>query len=902
MHTEVRLFGSPRYRLTGEWRPLPLDKRGALLAMLAHSQEGLSRSRLARLFWPEATPPQGRVNLRGLLARTRYLNPRPELQLLGERLVWHVSCDSRYFREALREERWLDALDVSRAPFMHNLVVPGAEEVTAWLELERRELEAGFALAVGQAADQLARAGDYLRVEGLWLRALERDPYDEAAMGAALRLALRFAPLTGAALRLLERFVEGLQADLLVPAPAELVSLGQQLRQRATGIHHPAEDQPPPAARPGGRRYRLPVPTLPIVRRDAQVDEVVKLLEGEGRHVTIVGPGGIGKTQLALQTARSFSVRSPDGCWFVPLNEIAAEPLLAATVAQAVGVPVQGSAPIQVQLLAYLRHRTALLVLDHLEHLPASGDFIADLLAACPGLRVLATSRSSSVGAPGITFQLGGLPYPDRPDDPNFEEYDAVRLFSLRARQIRPGYTLAEAERPSLLSVFRAVGGAPLGIELAAAWIGGLALDEIAMAFAEGCSDIVMDLHDVPARQRSLRTAFDHSWRLLTDAQRHALASLSVFGGGFTAEAAEHVTAEGPSTLAALLSWSLVRRAGPGRFDLHELIRQFAATELAADPAGHSAARQRHASYFAELVEREGRWFRGGGAQVRALDTVAEELTNVRIAWEHARDSRDAEALERFLPMFHLYEVRGLYEEGAEAFGLSAAVLDTISLVRARSLTAQSVLLGRLGRLQESRSTVDESLAILDELGQIDALTLLHLGIIEHLEGDDEKAEATWRKTVKVAAELGDAWSASAASCNLGLVAWYQGNAETGRRLLLERVADDSELRDRWGDAMAYAALAEIELELGDLRAASDHLAKGSQVAHSIAQQPVLLNLLYLQGRLAGMQGDIDGALTAIKECIKAARESGDSITLGKALEELASLEQESSAGGLVAP
>lgn len=900
MVTEVRLFGSPSYRVSGEWRPLPLDKRGALLALLAHEQDGWQRPRLAQLFWPGATPAQGRVNLRGLLARVKAADARLRLSLHDEWVRWPVHCDSREFREAVSEERWLDAVASSKAPLL-DLELPEFGEVGAWMSLERCELEAMYQAAAVHAAEQLAAAGHFQQVESLWRRALERDPYEQAAVDAALRLARRFPQLGAPALRVLQRFTVRLHADLGVPPPEDLRRLAQELRASAPGAaNRPAGRTPvipgsptPARAPPTSRAATLPAPTVPLVQRDVELAEVVNLFTASAeRCVTIVGAGGSGKTQLALQAARQLSRSGIGDVWFVPLSGITAGDLLIPTVAHAVGVQVQGSTPVGDQLMAYLRHRKALLVLDNLEQLPSSGGWIASVLSACEHLRVLGTSRAPLVGAAGEIYELQGMHYPADETDPNFVEYDAVRLFLLRLRQARPKFTLAATDLPALIAVCRAVGGAPLGIELAAAWTSLLTLPEIAEALEAGISVRDQELQDVPARHLSLRTAFEHSWRLLTADEQRALAALSVFAGGFTSEAAELVSRSGPSVLTALLGWSLVRRSGAGRFDPHPLIRQFAANALAADSTSQETALSLHASYYAAHVDRLGRWFRGGAQQVRSLAGVADELGNVRTAWDYARRQQDQGLLEQFLPMFHLYEIRGLYQEGAENFRLSAAALPEKSTVRARCLTAQSVLLGRLGELEQSRLVVEESLSILADANETDGLTLLHLGVVEYLEGDVERASTTWKRTAYQAAKVGDAWSRAGAIGNLGLVAWRLGHTATARRLLRQRFSRGNETQDRWGDSMGHMILAELELELGDLTAAADHLNQGLHLARSIAQQPMLLKGLHLQGCLALSLGDQEAAATSFSECADSARALGDEAWLATALGELTALDR----------
>lgn len=898
MSIQVRLFGSPSFCLADQWLPLPLDKRGALLAMLAHSEEGWSRSRLAKLFWPTTSTGHGRVNLRALLARLRTLDIDADLSLVGERLAWHVTCDSREFRVAMREERWLDATSLSTAPLLRDMDLLETHEVSTWIDLERQDLEASYRLAVVRAADLLAGIGDLPRVVDLWRTAFERASFDEVSMESCLRLALRHAELSATALRLNDKFAARLNADFGIAPSTDLERLAQQLRSdvsagtRLTDSRITADNMASLPAIGTAKQRRLPAPVAPLVNRELEVAEIADLIRlPYNRAVVIVGPGGIGKTQLALQVARQLEASSRDGCWFVPLAGIESVELCAAEVARVVGVHLHGPASATSQLLAYFRDRVTLLVLDNLEQLPGSGAFIDGLLAHAPGLRILSTSRSPLPRTASTPFDLDGMPYPEDALDDRFNDYTAVRLFTMRARQTEPRFTLSEADRSALLAICRSVGGAPLGIELAAAWVGVLALGDIAEALEAGSNELDREFLDAPVRHRSLKAAFDHSWRLLNDTERRTTAALSVFVGGFTAEAAEQVTGCGPSVLATLLGWSLISRAGEGRFDLHQLVRQFAANELKVGAQEEAAVRRRHANYYTGLVEREGRHLKGGTSQVRALEVVANDLRNVRAAWAHALAERDDEALEKLLPMVHVFEIKGLYQVGLEAFAQSAAALPQWSIARARSLTAQSVLLGRVGRLEECRATVDQSLAILNSQDAYDGLTLLHLGVIEYLEGNVEAAGATWNRLVNEANKFGDSWSKAGAVSNLNVVARHRGDADTALAHVREGLELAEELHDIWGLNLGLVTAGEIALDLGDLVAADTYLRKALESARSIEQRPMVWEALLGLGMLAKQQGDAAAAIARFRECAATAKADGDESTLAIALKELHEME-----------
>ena len=337
-------------------------------------------------------------------------------------------------------------------------------------------------------------------------------------------------------------------------------------------------------------------PATPFVGREADLAELAGLLATPAcRLLTLIGPGGVGKTRLALRAAAEARAAGafPDGVHVVALQPLASADLLAGAVADAAGLAPAGARDPTEHLRDGLRGRAALLVLDNFEHLLEGAALLPPILAAAPGVRLLVTSREALALQEEWRYPVQGLPYPagaGAADLEGPEDYAAVRLFAERARRVRRDFSLAE-EGADVARLCRLVEGLPLALELAAAWTSVLSCAEIAADLALGLDVLATRLRDVPERHRSMRAVFDGSWARLDDHQRAVLARLSVFQGGFRREAAEAVAGAAPATLAALVDGSLLHLEPGGRYQLHELLRQYAEERLWERPEAAAGGR-----------------------------------------------------------------------------------------------------------------------------------------------------------------------------------------------------------------------------------------------------------------------------------------------------------------------
>lgn len=328
----------------------------------------------------------------------------------------------------------------------------------------------------------------------------------------------------------------------------------------------------------------LPVWPTPFLGRTGELNALGELLlDPNCRLLTIIGPGGIGKTRLAAEVAGQVIDRFADGACFVPLAQQSSPTFLIPAMADALGISLQGQTDAQTQLLNHLRTRQLLLIVDNMEHLLAGVPLLAAIIAHSPGVRLLVTSRERLNLMGEWIYELEGLPVPAGDETSQPESYVSVALFIQNARRASANFTLHEGDLACIAGICRLLEGTPLGIELAAAWVAALSPCEIADQIEKSFDFLTTTLRDVPDRQRSLRAAFEYSWNLLPLDERCALSRLAVFRGGFDHAAAEQVSGASLTILLALISKSLIRRRESSRFDMHEVVRQFALASLFED-------------------------------------------------------------------------------------------------------------------------------------------------------------------------------------------------------------------------------------------------------------------------------------------------------------------------------
>lgn len=640
-----------------------------------------------------------------------------------------------------------------------------------------------------------------------------------------------------------------------MPAPERLYQLV------APGL---ATSFPAPRVEATATRTNLPTPVSRLVGRSEELEAVRALLEAD-RLVTLTGPGGSGKTRLAIEAARGLQDAYPDGVWFVALEAVRDAELVLPTIAQTLGVPEQPGRPVIDVLSERLVSRRVLLVLDNLEQVIDAAPDVARLLEETTALAVLASSREPLAVAGERVFAVLPLALPAEADGSSaaeVERSEAVQLFVERARAARPDLTLTDANAPAIAAICRRLDGLPLAIELAAARMNVLSPEEILQRLDRSLALLATTRRDLPARQRTLRGAIDWSHELLSDPERAVFRRCSVFAGGMALESLEAIVdpertlaAELLDVLGTLVDRSLLRSVpqdGRTRFAMLETIREYAAERLAA--AGEARAVQaRHAEHFAAMAEKATHVL-VDRRRDEILDGLDRELGNLRaaIAWSLGAGETDT-GLRLATGLNDFWHLRNHIAEGVRALEelVAASSGDGDTVLRARGLLVAGGLLTWLGEPEGSRALTEEGIAMAGRLGDDRLLAF----------GKSNLGWSLFYSRAEVALELFAEATAAARAAGDQAVEMESLMGQGWTHLLLGRAAEAS-------------ALADEVIELGD-RIGAPYITSFALLTHGI---------------LAAERGEDARAVELYREGLRRAHAAGAHVGTALALEALATV------------
>jgi predicted ATPase/transcriptional regulator with XRE-family HTH domain len=557
---------------------------------------------------------------------------------------------------------------------------------------------------------------------------------------------------------------------------------------------------------PASVSNRIPLLHTLLVGRDAELAAMERLFNNpQCRLLTLTGMGGIGKTRLAIEFATRQQPEFLAGVFYVPLASIASVDAIVPAMAEVFGFVFSGPNAPKEQLLNYISaqlNQSALLVLDNLEHLlaqPLSGEkqgpteLISEFLQCLPNMRILTTSRERLNLQGEWSYELHGLAVPPLEYLGNLEDYSAATLFLQSASRVKADFELTATEQPALIQICQVLDGTPLALELAAAWVGMLSCQEIAQEIRSNIDFLTTSMRDIPERHRSLRATFDHSWKLLSDEERNALRRLSVFRGGFERMAAEQVAGATLPLLASLVSKSLVRRVENGRYDLHEVIRQYASSHLEEDNARCIETCGLHSEYYLDLASEYEEKLKSASQQA-AMRDMSLELENLRTAWEWGIKHEKFESISKAIRSFGwFFEVSGLLRDGIDQLELLIQALqeqkrnDELKRLLGLTLLHQGLLYFRKGLFVRAEELYKDSIAFLhptkDRALLADAL--IFLGTITHLNGDYTRSRELLTEGLECAQASNNQWFEAYAIYNLGYVDSLMGAYQKGHEQML---------------------------------------------------------------------------------------------------------------------
>lgn len=884
---QIKLLGEVSIQKGGEpIKGLPSRAAEALFIYLACNPRPVSREKLGELLWADRSAVQSLTNLRTILTALRR-ELGDHLLITRDALAFNTesnfSLDALEFENQMRDlglpnrtaplpdlstlEKLRLALDLYLGDFLEGFYLRDGFGFEEWSLLQRehfkRLAQAGFRLLT-HACLERGLYSEGLLAASRWTRL---DPFDEEACRAQMWLFLRTGQRT-AALQAYQNLKQKLAQDLGVSPVSATTDLYRRFR----------EIEIPP-------QVRLPAFSTEFIGRGNELAELeARLTAPESRLVTISGPGGMGKTRLAVEAARYILEKKPgqflQGIHFVPLETVESAGEIPIRVAESIGFSFRGLDSPASQLIEHLRGQERLIVLDNFEHLLDSSrdviSFPVEIMRQAPGVKLLITSRERLNLYEEIVFDVHGLDMPG--DDAPAEGSEATRLFIQCARRVRRDFSLVGEDARHIISICRMVEGAPLAIELASAWARHHTCAQIASLIEKDLDFLKSPYANSPEKHRSLRAVFERSWSLLAPEEQSAFAQLSVFHGGFTLEAAQAVIGE--STLAASLAdKSLIQRQPDGRFHIHPLLQQYAAEKLSALPDAAEIAVSRHTNFFFDFLIGLGE---GESPPKRAA--IRPERENIRASWERAARLGMTRELEGTVGILHsFFSVESWFQEGIDLFQNVLAVIDESKLgaadgLRCELLARMARMRTQIGQMELARADLQKALLLLEHFDDLTrrSRVLDSLAITNYYAGDYPEATALAKESLSLS-EKSDNADGVAFSLNfLGSCAKAQGDYNACRDFFERAASAYRAMNDEIGAGMVLNNLGNLLQVQGDYLGAQKYYVDASEILKAQNHAHGAATTLVNAGKLALRREDYETARRLLEEGLGMKRKIND--------------------------
>ena len=868
-------------------KTLNAERPQSLLAyFLLHRHSPISRQRLAYAFWPDSSDEQARTNLRNLLHTLRRGLPDAESFLILDThtVQWRpespYTLDVAAFQEALAAAK-LVAVASQYQVYLETAVslYKGAllpSNYDDWLIPIREAMQQSYQEALVQLAQQLAEKGNY-QTAVHYARLLQKeDPLAETAVILLMKLYAQIGDQT-AVRRAYHTYITALRQELDADPSLDLQAAYATALQRvdtAYSLEETEKEPDPPPRRTSPRQSpHLPPQPTPFIGREEELAKLAeRLADPYCRLVTIVGPGGTGKTRLALQSAYGHVTVFADGATFIPLASVTDPLILPSAIAHGLGSNFGRASSRKTQLLQHLADKELLLVLDNMEQLDQQVAFLVDILATAPQVKLLVTSRRRLQLQEEWVLPLHGLPLPNQQNLAAVTTNTAVALFVQAAQQHDPNFLPNEEMWPAIRRICQLVDGLPLGLELAAPWIRLLSCAEIAAEIEKNLDFLTSPHLNVPERHRSIRAVFNQSWEMLTPAEQHVFACLSLFVGGFSREGAEQVAGANLLVLSGLLDKSLVRHLSNGRYDSHELLRQYAATQLETLPI-RTTAHTRFAAYYVSIAETAVAYLTSPDQQTW-LDKLDIEYDNLRAALDWSVQSEDTETAVRLgAALGRYWWLRYRPIEGGNWLRQILALPSLQTECRARAMSYA----GMLARLRRDYQEAETYLTTCIEYqkqsdNKLDlGRSLNELGMVYLDQGQFGQAQPLFEEWLILARHLESTHGISIALLNLGMVMQHQGHLSQAEAYYQESLTLSRKLGLLTNVAMLLNSYSMLLLDQNRLDSARTMLLESVQLNFDLGHKDGLawafLGLLTLHHRADHVQ--IAAQLVGVQETLR---------------------------------
>jgi predicted ATPase/DNA-binding SARP family transcriptional activator/Tfp pilus assembly protein PilF len=901
-NVRLSVFGTPRIEIDGSRVEPGRRKSTALFIYLAVTQRHHSRETLTALLFPESDEDRARAGLRRILASLKAVLPdgwlESDRELIGLKSIPHFWVDLRRFYSLLDEIRvhehygegvcdtcislLSEGVQLVQDDFLKGFNLADCPDFDAWVYTQQELLRQAFGGALERLSYAYCERGDFEKAITYSLRQLQLDPFQEATH----RQLMRLYEWSGRRADAIRQFAvcESMLVQIGTTPDEETCNLVEQIR-----CGKPPAWQGVPRTSSAANRFSpskdLPVQSTVFTGRAAEVAILMEHLATPGtRLITLLGPGGIGKTRLALHVGELASAQFTHGVYFVPLTAVGSSTFLVSAVANALHFTFYDQGDPRIRLFHYLSDKHLLLILDNFEHLLDAAPFLSELLVHAPNIKVLCTSRERLHVSGETVIPVLGLDYPRAHDPRSPDQYDAVKLFQQSALHVRPGFDIS-LEQDAVARICQIVQGIPLALDLAAGWLTFMSPSQIADRLAGSFDLLTSNAQDLPLRHRHMRTVIEESWHVLSADEQNLLLCLSYANGGFSLEIVEHLVPNALPALASLTSKALVRLDAAGRYSFHELLRQYAAEQLSRKPDLVYSAHERFAHYYAQ-------WLSGYEAalhshhQKEARAAIAIEMDNIRSVWNWASDKGRADLLNTMLvTLDRYYEACGALQERAEAFTRALTSIEGNAdhrqvVARLRAFTGKALVFTE--QREAGYRALRISIAELDTAGtNLDAafaMIALAYGLIIY-ERQYEEAEKLLQLSLEQIHGL-EAYSASEAAAdallNLGRIYGYTGRYDEARAAYEQSLAIGQQVGNPLAVAEALSSMGVLALIREQFDEAKSWLEEAITLNQRYEHKLRTVRDLHRLGVISMRQGKYTESVTYLENALTLYRGLGD--------------------------
>jgi len=641
--------------------------------------------------------------------------------------------------------------------------------------------------------------------------------------------------------------------------------------------------------------HNLPAQLTAFIGREMELASLHELLsDPRNRLITLVAPGGMGKTRLSLEAAGQMVQTFPQGIYFVALDRITSADMIVQAVAEVLPISLSSNEDPKSRVVDYLRDKAILLVMDNFEHVLDGATFVQDILKECLHVRVLASSRAKLNLMGETVFNIKGLGVGDK----SSEEDSAVKLFEQSARQTQPKFELNDVVLPAVRRICLLVDGMPLAIVLAAAWIDTLSVDEIAAEIEKGIDLLETEKRDVPDRQRSVRAVIEASWSQVDATAQTLLKRLSIFRGGFTRAAAQEAAGASLRGISQLLDKALLRRdPDTGRYSIHELLRQYGEEQLKLSAEEEQSAHEEHAKYFADFMKIHEAQMHDHRAKAALLE-VEGDFDNIRVAWNYWITRQDADRIIEFISALWLFfEVRGSFTPAIQFFEDAAKKLTAtepgIVWAGAQLRARQAWFTALIGLPDEGLLIAQQSLNTLSQINPHDIpVETFHCANINAIFLNKIEIVLQMSQAMMERAERsGDVWERGFALIWWAYALVLQRKIDEALKAGQEAVVIFERVGNPFGSSVALGIiLAAIALAIGDIGAAKAYFLRGMQAAEEINYLRLLQRTYDGSGTVALLEQDVQQAEQFFIKSLRISQECGQTREMLASVLDLASV------------